>query len=107
MAEVTEVHPLHGSREAFIFDHDVQLVVTDPARDIQIAGAYPRPAAIGDCALGMHHGPVPLVDPDPRFEQRAVSEPRERPEPGEIACPGHEEPDIHAVEGRRAERLDV
>ena len=107
--QVLEVLLLHRAREGFVLDHDVQLAVADPARDVQVGRAHARPAAVGDRGLRVHHRPVPLEDAHAGLEQRRGSR-RAR-----AACttrmslprPGHEQAHVDAVLRRRAQRLHV
>jgi len=70
--KVLDVYSLHHVRKVFVFRHHVELVVPDPAGDVQVARPYARPPAVGNRGLGMQHGPVPLENPQTCLEERLV-----------------------------------
>jgi hypothetical protein len=75
MREIHLVLSHHRLGEACILDHRIQLEVAEPARDVQVARADPRPPPVGYRRLGVHHRALPFKDPDARLQQRAVSRP--------------------------------
>jgi hypothetical protein len=107
IGEVLLVHPFHGAGELAVFDRDVEFEVAKPARDVQIGRADTRPAAVGDGGLRVQHRAVPFEYADTRFEQRPVARARQCVEQRQIARAGNQQPDVHAVEGCRAQRLHV
>jgi len=56
----------------------------------------------------VHHGPVPFEHPDARFQQRAVSGPRDGLHDADIrTLSGNQKADVHTIESRRPQGLDV
>jgi hypothetical protein len=75
----------HGLCERRILDEHVELIVSQEARRVEIARSYSHPAVIAHDALGVQHGSVPLIDPDPASEQVPVPDPRQVPDERKIA----------------------
>ena len=65
-----------------------------------------HPAIIADDALGVQHGAVPLIDPDPASEQVPVADPRKVADQRKIARSRHQKPDVHPIARRIAQRLE-
>ena len=87
----------HGASQTGIFDQDVQLVVTQEAGRIEVAGADPNPTIVCHDGLGMQHWTVPLVDPDPAPEQITVPDSGEISYQGNVTRPRDQQADIDTV----------
>ena len=105
--QILQVHRFHLARERLVLDHHVELAVAEPARDVEVARADPRPPPVRHGGLGVQHGAVPLEDAHARLQQRAITGSRERSEQGDVGSARHEEPHVHAVPRGGAERLHV
>ena len=90
-----------------VFDRDVELVVADPARQIEIGRSHARPAPVRHRRLRVQHRAVPFEHPYAAFQKRAVTGPRHARYDREVARAGNEEPHVDAVARRRAQRLHV
>ncbi len=88
-----------------VFDQDVELVISQQARGVEIARADPDPAVIAHDGLGMKHRTIPFEDPDSAAQQIPVANAGEVPDQWHVAGAGNQQPDIHPVPSRVAQGL--
>ena len=98
------------------FGEEIQLVVPEQARDVEITRPDARPAVIDQQRLGMQHRALPLEDAGTRTQQIAVADPRGIPQDGEVARAGDEQAHVHpgpcgvdqaGVQRRRGDQIRV
>jgi hypothetical protein len=71
--EVAFVHVRELAGDACVLDGDVELVVADPAREIEVGRSHARPAGVRDRRFRVQHRAVPFEDAYVRFEERPVA----------------------------------
>src|SRR5204863_319196 len=76
--------------EMVAFGEEIQLVVPEQARDVEITRPDARPAVIDQQRLGMQHRALPLEDAGTRTQQIAIADPRGVTQDGEVARAGDE-----------------
>jgi hypothetical protein len=103
VAEVIAILTLHRAGESLVLDGNVELVVPDEAREIEVRRAHPGHRPSADGSLGVHHRPVPLEDTNAGLEKGTVSDREKGERSGMSLAPGTKETHVDGVAGCRAE----
>ncbi len=96
------VQKLLGERrgQTVVLGDEVELVIAQQARDVEVARSHACPLVITDEGFGVNHGAAILEDPRARVQQLAISAPGEDANDGDVGRAGEQQPDIHAALGR-------
>ena len=94
------------ARQRLALGREVELVVREQARHVQVARADAGPAAIHQHRLRVDHRTLVLEHAHAGAEQVAIADPREIAQDGEVTRAGHEQPHVHAAP-RRVDQTGV
>ena len=87
-------------RETVGLRHEVELVIPEQARDVEVARPHASPIVIGDERFRVQHRSAEFEDAGAGMQQLAISAAREDANDRHVGGAGQEQPDVHAAAGR-------
>src|SRR5690606_3062907 len=94
VGEVFKVRILHQGSESAILYARIELVVAEPARNVEVRGTYACPRAICHRRLGVHHGTLPLEDAHARLQERPIAGPGQRAKEGDVTATRNQQANV-------------
>ena len=88
--------------QPIVLGDEVELVIAEQARDVEVARSDPRPFVIGEQRLSVQHRPAILEDAGAGMQQLAVPAAREDADNRDVGGAGEQQSHIHAA----ARRID-
>jgi len=99
-ADVQAELVFQGLGQARVLDQDVELVISQQARGVQIARPDAHPAVIAHDGFGMKHRTILFKDTDSAAQEVPVPDAGEIPDQRQIARAGNQQPDVDPLVGR-------